>query len=75
MLKLLSRQDIICRNVKGLNPLEIREKTPKLNWLTDNKYTPYKWNLDEKGAYFVKYSELLKRNLIDKGTGTQDKPK
>lgn len=70
MLKLLrsvmplSSIDFICRNVKGINHLELRDKTPKLAWLTENKSTPYKWNLEETGAYFVKYSELKKRKLI-----------
>jgi hypothetical protein len=37
----------------------------KLEWISLKQDLKYRWNLDEEGAYFVKYSELKKRNLIE----------
>lgn len=41
-----------------------------LDWLKSEEKKIFTWDLEETGAYFIKYSELKKRNLI----GTEDPP-
>lgn len=57
----LSQPDYICKQVNGVTRLNLSEQ---LSWITNSGKTPYNWDLEEKGAYFVKYSELKKRNLL-----------